>query len=245
MNRRTLTLLIPYLAAALVLAGIRTTAQAEEPNPPAGIRANHWWPQPEPSTPRASSMRPNPIPTASLSARASRCMRHSTPGLMPIFHAATRCYFQQRQALDPAKPNEDVKLEADAGRFKGRCIFRRRGTPARRSRTEGCWDTTPRARASVSAWLRLNPDQDLEPGYCDPIQVVGNDSKKGYVFLEWSKDDRPRLFRYAILPLTHLWNPDNQPWAEMLPEKRPAVQVARAVLARELDSRGLHAGKHQ
>ena len=35
--------------------------------------------------------------------------------------------------------------------------------------------------ATVSVWLRLNPDQDLEPGYCDPIQIVGNDSKKGWL----------------------------------------------------------------
>ena len=44
--------------------------------------------------------------------------------------------------------------------------------------------------ATVSVWLRLNPDEDLEPGYCDPVQIVGDDSKKGFIYLEWSKDGR-------------------------------------------------------
>ena len=65
------------------------------------------------------------------------------------------------------------------------------------------WNTT------VSVWLRLNPDLDLEPGYCDPVQIVGDDSKKGFIFLEFSKDETPRYFRYAIRPLFHIWNPDN------------------------------------
>jgi hypothetical protein len=234
MNRRTLTLLIPYLAAALVLAGIRTTAQAEEPNPPAGIRANPLAAATGTKYAKGVVDAAEPDSKASLSA-ALQMHASFDAGLDADFSRGDKhCYFQQRQALDPAKPNEDVKLEADAGRFKGALHFPKKGNSRPAFKDGGMLGYNAKSwSASVSAWLRLNPDQDLEPGYCDPIQVVGNDSKKGYVFLEWSKDDRPRLFRYAILPLTHLWNPDNQPWAEMLPEKRPAVQVARAPFSRE------------
>ncbi len=66
--------------------------------------------------------------------------------------------------------------------------------------------------ATVSVWLRLDPDRDLAPGYCDPVQIVGDDSKKGFIFLEWSKDETPRYFRYAIRPLFHIWNPTNVAW---------------------------------
>jgi hypothetical protein len=62
---------------------------------------------------------------------------------------------------------------------------------------------------------------------------VGNDSKKGYIFLEWSKDETPRYFRYAIRPLFHIWNPDNVQWADIPFEKRPMVQVDRAPFSRE------------
>ena len=71
------------------------------------------------------------------------------------------------------------------------------------------WSTT------VSAWLRLNPDKDLEPGYCDPIQIIGDTSKKGFIFLEFSKDETPRYFRYAIRPLFDIWNPTNVAWADL------------------------------
>jgi hypothetical protein len=79
----------------------------------------------------------------------------------------------------------------------------------------------------------LNPDEDLEPGYCDPVQIVGDDSKKGFIFLEWSKDETPRFFRYAVRPLFHIWNPDNVQWADIPFKKRPMVQVERAPFTRD------------
>ncbi|MFO1064218.1 MAG: LamG-like jellyroll fold domain-containing protein [Pirellulales bacterium] len=87
--------------------------------------------------------------------------------------------------------------------------------------------------ATVSVWLKLDPDKDLEPGYCDPVQIVGDDSKKGFIFMEWSKDENPRLFRYAIRPLFHIWNPNNVQWADIPFEKRPMVQVEKAPFSRE------------
>ena len=74
---------------------------------------------------------------------------------------------------------------------------------------------------------------DLEPGYCDPIQIVGDDLKKGFIFLEFSKDETPRYFRYAIRPLFHIWNPDNVTWADIPFDKRPMVQVDRPQFSRE------------
>ena len=54
-----------------------------------------------------------------------------------------------------------------------------------------------------------------------------------YGNLEWSKDETPRYFRYAIRPLFHIWNPDNVQWAEIPFEKRPMVQVERAPFSRD------------
>lgn len=85
---------------------------------------------------------------------------------------------------------------------------------------------------SVSIWLRLTPDEDLEPGYCDPVQIVGGDNKKGFIFLEWSKDETPREFRYAIRPLVEIWNPQNKDWAKMTDAERPMVKLTRAPFSR-------------
>ena len=144
------------------------------------------------------------------------------------------CYLQQGAKLVPAKPNEDVKPAADAGRFGGALYFPRKGTTRPSFKDAGVLGYNATSwSASVSVWLRIDPDRDLEPGYCDPIQIIGDDGKKGYIFLEWSKDEKPRLFRYAVRPLLHIWNPKNQPWHEIPADKKPAVEVARAPFSRE------------
>lgn len=145
-----------------------------------------------------------------------------------------KCYVQQGQKLVPATLNEDVKLAADAGRFGGALHFPRKGTYRPSFEDGGVLGYNGKSwSASVSVWLRLNPDQDLQPGYCDPVQIIGDDNKKGYIFLEWSKDETPRYFRYAIRPLFHIWNPKNVQWADIPFEQRPMVQVARAPFSRE------------
>jgi hypothetical protein len=144
------------------------------------------------------------------------------------------CYFPQGTKLNPAKTNDDVKLAADAGRFGGAVHFPKKGTSRPSFKDGGVLGYNAKSwSATVSAWLRLDPDQDLEPGYCDPIQIIGDDNKKGYIFLEWSKDEKPRLFRYAIRPLFPIWNPKNQPWHEIAADKKPMVEVARAPFARD------------
>lgn len=145
-----------------------------------------------------------------------------------------KCYVQQGQMLAPAKLNDDVKVVADAGRYGGALHFPKKGATRPSYKDGGVVGYNAKNwSASVSAWLRLDPDKDLEPGYCDPIQIIGNDNKKGYIFLEWSKDETPRYFRYAIRPLFHIWNPDNVQWADIPFEKRPMTQVAKAPFSRE------------
>lgn len=145
-----------------------------------------------------------------------------------------KCYVPQGPMLVPARPNEEVKLAADAGRFGGALHFPKKGTYRPSFKDGGVLGYNAKSwSASVSLWLRISPDQDLEPGYCDPVQIIGNDSKKGYIFCEWSKDETPRYFRFAIRPLFHIWNPNNVQWADIPFEKRPMVQVDRAPFSRE------------
>jgi hypothetical protein len=78
---------------------------------------------------------------------------------------------------------------------------------------------------AVSLWLRLDPDKDLEPGYCDPMQFVAQGWGEGNMFIEFSKDHTPRHFRYALLPVTKHWNPSGAKWEEILEAERPMVAV--------------------
>jgi hypothetical protein len=144
------------------------------------------------------------------------------------------CYDLQGKNVSPAKPTDDVVLAPKEGKFGGALDFKRKNKLRPAFMNDGIlnyndksWNTT------VSVWLRLDPDKDLEPGYCDPMQIVGDDGKKGFIFLEWSKDEKPRYFRYAIRPLFQIWNPTNVGWDQIPFEKRPMVQVKRAPFAHE------------
>jgi len=144
------------------------------------------------------------------------------------------CYIVQGKELVTATPTDEVRLVPEAGRFGGALHFTKKNNFRPVFKGAGVLDYNDQNwNASVSVWLRLKPDEDLEPGYCDPVQIVGDDNKKGFIFLEWSKDEMPRFFRYAIRPLFHIWNPDNVQWADIPFNKRPMVQVQRAPFSRE------------
>ncbi len=78
---------------------------------------------------------------------------------------------------------------------------------------------------AVSLWLRLDPDKDLPPGYCDPLQFVAQGWDEGNMFIEFSKDHTPRHFRYAIQPVKKTWNPTNRGWEDFADKDRPMVPV--------------------
>ncbi len=143
-------------------------------------------------------------------------------------------HVRQGKTVVAATPNEEVKLAPDAGRHGGALHFAKKGVTRPQFKGDGVLGYNDKNwNATVSVWLRLDPDKDLEPGYCDPVQIVGNDTKKGFIFLEWSKNETPRYFRYAVRPLVEIWNPENKQWDEIPFDKRPMVQVARAPFSRD------------
>ncbi len=144
------------------------------------------------------------------------------------------CLVRGKQGTVPAALNEELKLVPDGGRFGGGLHFTKKGTTQPRFKDAGVLNyNATNWSASVSVWLRLDPDKDLAPGYCDPVQIVGDDTKKGFIFLEWSKDETPREFRYAIRPKVEIWNPNNLDWAKMTDAQRPAVNLRKAPFSRE------------
>ncbi|MEN3943736.1 LamG domain-containing protein [Prosthecobacter sp. SYSU 5D2] len=137
-------------------------------------------------------------------------------------------YVKKGKETVPAALNEEVKIAQGEGKFGHALWFPKKGVT--RPLYKGAEVLNYNAQSwstSVSVWLRLDPDKDLEPGYCDPVQIVGDDGKKGFIFLEWSKDETPRFFRYAMRPLVEIWNPTNVLWDEIPADKRPMVQLDR------------------
>jgi len=62
---------------------------------------------------------------------------------------------------------------------------------------------------AVSFWLKLDPDQDLAPGFCDPIQITDKAYNNSAIWVDFTKDDKPRHFRLGVFGALKAWNPTN------------------------------------
>lgn len=60
---------------------------------------------------------------------------------------------------------------------------------------------------TVSFWLQLNPSQDLEPGYCDPIQITDEGYDDAALWVDFN-DQNPRDFRLGVFGDAEVWNPE-------------------------------------
>jgi Concanavalin A-like lectin/glucanases superfamily len=149
-----------------------------------------------------------------------------------VYTAADRT--KRANATPGLPPAEDTRIVADAGRFGGALEFRRKIKPQVFYRGGDNLGYQPKNwQGSISFWLRLDPDRDLEPGYCDPVQFVGQAWNEGNLFVEFSKDHTPRHFRFAIMAVTRFWNPQNRKWEEMPEPERPMTAVHRPPFSRE------------
>lgn len=148
-----------------------------------------------------------------------------------LYHAPTG----NRAEARPGLPDDGlVTVAPGAGRHGDALHFTKKMSPVLFFRGERNlpWGTNAWGGA-VSVWLRLDPDRDLAPGYCDPLQFVGQEWEVGNLFIEFSKDHTPRHFRAAILPVKKSWNPNNRGWEDIPEKERPMVPVHRPPFTRE------------
>ena len=85
---------------------------------------------------------------------------------------------------------------------------------------------------TVSAWLRVTPDEDLEPGYTDPIQITPRSALDGCFFCEFGIED-PRPFRLGVFSDAKVWNPEGVPNKEIPLSARPLIGVERPPFSRD------------
>jgi hypothetical protein len=80
--------------------------------------------------------------------------------------------------------------------------------------------------------MRLDPDKDLKPGFCDPIQITEKAWNDAAMFVDFDKD-LPRDFRLGVFSDLKYWNPENTPWEKWPVDKRPMVTVKQPGFSRE------------
>lgn len=141
------------------------------------------------------------------------------------------------KALSEARPgldHSDIALAPGAGRFGDALQFRRKNTKAVYFRAARNVAYEPgKFSGTVSFWLSLDPETDLEPGYCDPIQVTDKDYNDAALWVDFTKDEKPRHFRLGFFGDLAVWNPQ-----KLNPDKNPAfldrlVVVQKPPFARE------------
>ncbi|MCS7024272.1 MAG: LamG domain-containing protein [Bryobacteraceae bacterium] len=120
-------------------------------------------------------------------------------------------YKAQREAR-AGLGDSPVELASGQGRFGDALRFREKNTRAIFYQAHrnvafhsSNWSGT------VSFWLRLDPDQDLAPGYCDPIQITDKAYNDSAIWVDFTKDERPRHFRLGVFGELKAWNPANLP----------------------------------
>ena len=86
---------------------------------------------------------------------------------------------------------------------------------------------------TISFWLSLDPEKDLEPGYVDPIQITDKKWNDASLFVDFTKDDKPRHFRLGTFADYKVWNPKDRKFDDIPDAERPFVVVKKTPFARD------------
>lgn len=142
--------------------------------------------------------------------------------------------YKEQDAAKPGLHVPEVTLAPGQGRRGGALRFSKKNTRAVFYRTERNLAFDPSNwTGSVSFWLNLDPEQDLEPGFCDPIQITDKAYNDSAIWVDFTKDERPRHFRLGVFGALKSWNPQNFP-----SDKNPDFAKRLVVVKRHPFARG-------
>ncbi|WP_083629233.1 LamG-like jellyroll fold domain-containing protein [Tenacibaculum agarivorans] len=115
-----------------------------------------------------------------------------------------------RKAVDSAKVGlhkPDVLRQDGKGKYGAGLVFteRSKGYIYYPSTKNIAYDTIKWSGA-ISFWLSLDPATDLEPGYCDPIQITDVSYNDAAIWVDFTKEN-PRDFRLGVIGDRKVWNP--------------------------------------
>ncbi|MBI1791991.1 MAG: LamG domain-containing protein [Acidobacteria bacterium] len=146
----------------------------------------------------------------------------------------TAASYRDQAGARPGVSSADVEIAPGRGRFGDALWFKKKNTKAifyaaqkNVAFNAGGWTGT------VSFWLSLDPEQDLEPGYCDPIQVTDKAYNDSAIWVDFTKDDKPRHFRLGVFGDLKIWNP-----SKIEPDKNPDFLKRLVVVTRTPFARG-------
>ena len=132
-------------------------------------------------------------------------------------HIYTAPNYKAQGEAKPGLLNPDIELAKGAGKKGDALRFKKKNEQAifykaekNVAYREGNWTGT------ISYWLKLDPDKDLAPGFCDPIQVTDKAYNDSAIWNDFTKDEKPRHFRLGVFGSLKEWNPQ-----DIAPDKNP------------------------
>lgn len=142
--------------------------------------------------------------------------------------------FKQRQDATRGLPaSGETQLARGAGRFGDALRFTKKGSPVvffKAARNvpyrSANWSGT------VSFWLSVDPAGELEPGFCDPVQITPRAWNDAAFFVEFEKRPESIPFRLGVYADFKVWNPQNRRFADIPQHERPLVTVEKPPFAR-------------
>ena len=134
---------------------------------------------------------------------------------------------------DDARPGlpAGVEIARGKGRHGDALWFRKKSSSAVFFRAAG---NMPYRKSdwsgTISFWLSLDPDKDLEPGYTDPLQITERAWNDAAIWVDFS-DKNPRHLRLGAFADLKVWNPSNKDFETMSPADRPMFDAGRPPFA--------------
>jgi hypothetical protein len=133
--------------------------------------------------------------------------------------------YKQQGSAKPGMGKVDAAIEKGSGLAGGDAVrFRSKNTQALFYRGER---HLPPKAGTISFWLKLDPQKDLAPGFCDPIQITDKAYNDSAIWVDFTKDEVPRHFRLGVFGNLKAWNPQDIP-----PDKNPAFMKRLLVVER-------------
>jgi hypothetical protein len=116
-----------------------------------------------------------------------------------------------RNALDSSKVGlhkPDISRQEGKGRYGAGLQFTEKSKGYIYYRSPGNIAYSPENwNGAISFWLSLDPATDLEPGFCDPIQITDVRYNDASIWVDFTENN-PRDFRLGVIGDRNIWNPE-------------------------------------
>ena len=133
---------------------------------------------------------------------------------------------ERRTARPGLPPTGEIQHAIGAGRFGDALRFTKRQSPLVFFRAQRNMSYAPSDwSGTVSFWLQVDPPGQLDPGFCDPVQITPRAWNDAAFFVEFEKRPQGIPFRLGVYADLDVWNPAKRKFEDIPASERPLVTV--------------------